>query len=75
MEAKIKKIIENVVMGYDSGALSADDQFREKGIDSLDVFAIMNAVEKEFNIQLSDDEVEACNSINDIIRCVVSRQI
>jgi len=74
LEEKIKKIVESVVMGFDASKLGPGDNFKEAGIDSLDIFSIIMEVQNEFGVQVSDDEAEECNSIGAIIAMLEKKQ-
>ena len=41
--------------------------FKELGLDSLDTVELLVAVEKEFKVELEDEEHEAVHNISDII--------
>ena len=42
--------------------------FRELGADSLDLVSLTMAFEEAFDIQIPDDQVEACTSVIDALR-------
>ncbi len=67
---QIKKIIAQVIVGYDVSNLLDDSDFHESGIDSLDHMNVMLAIEEKYGIQISDDHFEKCNSISGIVSCV-----
>lgn len=52
-----------------SGSLIQDHvSFRELGADSLDIVSLTMAFEEAFDIQISDDQVEACTTVGDALR-------
>ncbi len=48
------------------GAHFADDL----GADSLDIVEMIMAVEEEFSIQVSDDEAEALQKVEDVVKFI-----
>lgn len=51
-----------------TGDLSAN--LLDLGLDSLDVSSLILSVEERFSVTITDDELEAINSINDIATIV-----
>ena len=47
--------------------------FSEIGLDSLDVFSLLSAIEDTFERQFSEEEYAQSNNLNDIIRLVNSK--
>jgi acyl carrier protein len=45
-----------------------DANFYDLGLDSLDVSSLVLAVEENFSVIISDEQLEEISSINDIVR-------
>lgn len=67
MESKIRELIGTAVIGIDENSLLADATFKSQGIDSLDTYAIIAAVQEHYNIEITDADSEKCVSIAGII--------
>jgi acyl carrier protein len=48
--------------------VDADTPFNELGLDSLDLVELMVAVEKEFHVELADEEHSSVKNVEDIIQ-------
>lgn len=59
----------------DMGGFDADKTFKANGVDSLDVMNIFLAVEEQYGIKFSDDEVEEINSASDLLRVLNTKTI
>jgi acyl carrier protein len=75
MEKVIRDIIEKIIIGFDVGSLSISDKFREHGIDSLDVFAVLTEVQDSLGVAITDEEAEHCDSIEGIISLLKSKNV
>jgi acyl carrier protein len=64
---QIKDIISEVIIGFDIEKLGQDQNFFDAGIDSLDHMSILLAIEEKHDINIPDDAVEKCSSIEGII--------
>ncbi len=51
----------------DVGDINPEDNIRETGFDSLDLVEITMAVEEDFHIDISDDQLEKFQTFGDII--------
>jgi acyl carrier protein len=54
----------------EAGALRADSTFEELNVDSLDAATIMFALEEEFQIVVSDEQLREFKTVGDVIRYV-----
>ena len=54
------------------GSDLADSQkfYDDLGVDSLDFFEVIVAIEKSFNISIADDEVERLNTVGSLVAYV-----
>ena len=62
---KLLSILKAEVETFDSSKCSnGSTSFSDLGLDSLDVFAFMSAVEAEFNIKIEDDDLAKLTSLD-----------
>ncbi len=54
----------------DEDSISEDTSFEEIGADELDLAELVLAVEGEFEIELSDDEVNSISTVSDMVDIV-----
>jgi acyl carrier protein len=54
-------------MHVDEGALHTDSTFEELHVDSLDAATIMFALEEEFQIVVSDEQLREFKTVGDVI--------
>ena len=67
---KIKTIIIEEIKGFDISNLDDNKNFQDAGIDSLDHINILFSLQEKYNIDIPDEAVEKCSSINGIISFV-----
>lgn len=67
---KIKTIIIEEIKGFDISNLDDNKNFQDAGIDSLDQINILFSIQEKYNIDIPDEAVEKCSSINGIISFV-----
>jgi len=72
MESRIKSIIATQ-LDIEEGVESDGDLVDDYGADSLDVVEIALALEDEFGINISDEDVYKFQTVGDIIRYVKAR--
>lgn len=53
--------------------ISAETTFEEIEADSLDLVELVMALEEEFEIEISDEEIEKIKSVNDVVNYIDSR--
>ena len=69
---KVKKVIAlQLVIGEEE--IKEITTFADLGIDSLEIFEIIMALEDEFNIEIPNEDVENIKSIDDIIKYIKSK--
>jgi acyl carrier protein len=70
---RMTKII-NEVLKPGSAPLTHDKRFREDlGADSLDIAALLMALEQEFNTQISDEEAAGLSTIGSVLAFVKTK--
>ncbi len=67
VEERLKKVLVNELK-IDSEQIKTDSSLADDlGVDSADMVDLLFAIEDEFNIEISDDEVEEYQKFNDIV--------
>lgn len=70
MFEKVKEIIADQ-LSVDAEGITLETTFQEDlGADSLDLFQMIMALEEEFGVEISNDEVEKLSTVGDIIAYV-----
>jgi len=71
----IMKIIQKNDIKIDIKDIDKDENLREQGIDSLDFTSILFAIEEEYNVQITEDDIQEgkLDTINSIITFVNER--
>ena len=68
---KIKEILANQLYFTDVEEMTDDTDLRdEMGMDSLDAIELLMEFEKQFNIQIPDNEAEKVKTVSDIFICI-----
>jgi acyl carrier protein len=66
-ETDIRSIISEVVPTIDAGSLSADSEFADSNIDSLDHWSILLELQERFGLVVPDQDLEQTTSIKKIL--------
>lgn len=69
---KIRELIAEQ-LDVDIDKLKAETTFEEIEADSLDLVELVMSLEEEFEIEISDEEIEKIKSVNDIVNYINSR--
>ena len=69
---KVKKLIATQ-LGLGEDEIKEGTTFQDLGIDSLEIFEIIMALEDEFHIEIPNEDVENIKSIADINQYIQSR--
>ncbi len=65
--AKVKEILQNKLTAI-SDEITMESNFRaDLGADSLDLVEIIMAVEKEFDVEIGDDEIVKIETVGDAV--------
>jgi acyl carrier protein len=69
----VKKVIANQ-LGVDEGKVSETSSFIDDlGADSLDLLALVMAVEKEFGIEIEENEAEPIQTVGQAIELIFTK--
>ncbi|MDY6825656.1 MAG: acyl carrier protein [Bacillota bacterium] len=72
VETKVKNIIaEQLEVAAEK--LSSDTTFEDIDADSLDIVELVMALEEEFDLEISDQEIENIKTVGDIIKYIESK--
>jgi len=72
VETRVKDIIAaQLEVAVDK--LSKETTFEDIDADSLDIVELVMALEEEFDLEISDQEIENINSVGDVIKYIESK--
>jgi acyl carrier protein len=66
-EQTVKDLINSSVQGVELSHLTAEANFIEFGLDSLDLAGILMAVDEQLNVKVLDNDIERCSSIKGLV--------
>ncbi len=69
---KVKNIISEQ-LEIELENINEDTTFEEMDADSLDLVELVMALEEEFNIEISDEEIEEIKSVGDVVNHIQSK--
>ncbi|HOL18594.1 MAG TPA: acyl carrier protein [Bacillota bacterium] len=69
---KVKKIISEQ-LDVDESSLTAETTFEEIDADSLDIVELVMALEEEFDLEISDQEIENIKTVGDVVNYIESK--
>jgi acyl carrier protein len=72
VEAKVKGIISDQ-LEVAAGKLTMDTTFEDIDADSLDIVELVMALEEEFDLEISDQEIENIKTVGDVISYIESK--
>ena len=64
----IVKGLINEQLGADEDSIGMETSFEDLDADSLDIVELVMAIEEEFNLEISDEEVESIRTVGDVVR-------
>ncbi|MBT9167111.1 MAG: Acyl carrier protein [Syntrophomonadaceae bacterium] len=67
--ARVKGLISEQ-LGVDEGEITKETSFEELNADSLDIVELVMAIEEEFKLEISDEEVEKIKTVGDVVRYI-----
>ncbi len=72
VEAKVKVIVsEQLEVAQDK--LAMETTFEDIDADSLDIVELVMALEEEFDLEISDQEIENIKSVGDVVKYIESK--
>jgi acyl carrier protein len=72
VDAKVKKIIADQ-LEVAADKLSMETSFEDIDADSLDIVELVMALEEEFDLEISDQEIENIKTVGDIVKYIESQ--
>lgn len=73
VEDKVKSIISDQ-LEVDASKLSAETTFEDIDADSLDIVELVMALEEEFDLEISDQEIEEnIKTVGDVVKYIESK--
>lgn len=72
VKEKVKSIIADQ-LEVDIEKLTMETTFEEIDADSLDIVELVMALEEEFDLEISDEEIENIKSVGDVVKYIESR--
>lgn len=74
MLEKVKEIIEEK-LGLDGVEITAQTSFKDDlGVDSLDLFELVMALEEEFGTEIPSEDLEKLTTVGSVIEYIESKQ-
>ncbi|WP_053214334.1 acyl carrier protein [Pseudomonas sp. Q12-87] len=70
----IVELIKKANVVADASSLRDNLKLIDQGIDSMDIFAIMIAIQDHYQIQIPDDDIERLQTVNDLVGYIDSKQ-
>ncbi len=70
---KVKEIVSEQ-LDIETEKLTTETTFEEIDADSLDLVELVMALEEEFEIEISDEEVEKIKTVGDIVKFIDSQK-
>ncbi|WP_175459448.1 MULTISPECIES: acyl carrier protein [unclassified Pseudomonas] len=70
----IIELISKANVVADASSLRDNLKLIDQGIDSMDIFAIMLAVQDHYQIQIPDSDIESLQTLNDLVNYIDSKQ-
>lgn len=69
----IREILDSTGMSADISTFQGDTSFKASGIDSLEMMGMFLAVEERYGIKIPDEDLDALDSIDDLIAYLQQR--
>jgi len=70
----IRDIISKANVGPDASTLRDNINLTDQGIDSMDIFTIMLAVQEHYGIKIPDDDIGSLRTIDNLAVYITDRQ-
>ncbi|HHX77406.1 MAG TPA: acyl carrier protein [Firmicutes bacterium] len=66
---KVKSLVSEQ-LGVDESEITLDTSFDSLDADSLDIVELVMALEEEFDLEISDEEVEKIKTVGDVVNYI-----
>ena len=66
-EQQLKQVMADVIKGVDLTNFSAKQNFDDVGLDSLDRVAFLLAVDEKYGINIPDEDINLCYSLDSTV--------
>ena len=74
MLEKVKEIIEEK-LGLDGAEITAETSFKDDlGVDSLDLFELVMALEEEFGTEIPSEDLEQLTTVGAVVEYIENKQ-
>ena len=74
MLEKMKELIEEK-LGLDGVEITAETSFKDDlGVDSLDLFELVMALEEEFGVEIPSEDLEKLTTVGAVVEYIESKQ-
>ncbi|AHI53239.1 acyl carrier protein [Spiroplasma culicicola] len=65
-----EEIKKNLMDKGAKGSITKDSEFKNLGLDSLDLMDMVVVLEEKLNITLSDDQMMSLNNVSDLVKVI-----
>lgn len=69
-DSRVKKVLSKALIVDDSLVTDSARLAEDLGITSLDRFELLMALEEEFGIEISDQDLEGVKTVADVVGCI-----
>jgi acyl carrier protein len=73
VESKVKEVIAEQ-LGINEDDISSDSSLsNDLGADSLDIFEVVMALEEEYEVDISDAEIDNFETVKNLVDCIAKK--
>ena len=70
IDSRVKKVLSNALVVDDSLVVDSALLSEDLGITSLDRFELLMALEEEFGMEISEQDLEGVKTVADVVQCI-----